>query len=291
MKGIILAGGSGTRLYPTTVAVNKHFLPIYNKPMIYYPLSVLMLIGLRDILLISNPEDIDCCKKCLSDGSGIGIRISYRVQERPEGLAHGLIVAEDFVGDDSVGLILGDNIFFGHGLFDILVEAKMDIDRSGGAYVFGYYVHDPERYGIIEVDESGRVLSLTEKPSHPNSNWAGVGLYFYDNDCIGIAKNLLPSPRGEIEITSLNQEYLKAGKLKTKLLGRGFAWFDAGTHDSFLEAGEFVAAIEKRTGLMLGCIEEIAYRKGWIGREQLLRLAIPLEKTDYGRYLKALAEE
>ncbi len=290
MKGIILAGGKGTRLYPTTIAVNKHFLPIYNKPMIYYPLSLLMLVGIREILLISNPEDVATYKLLLGDGQEFGIRIEYKIQEKPRGLAEGLILAEEFVGSENVCLILGDNIFFGHNLPKIMNEAKEEIEKNGGAYIFGYYVKDPERFGIVEFDEKGDVISLEEKPKNPRSNYAVVGLYFYDNEAIEIAKNVKHSDRGELEITSVNEEYLKRRRLKVKLLGRGFAWFDAGTHDSFLEAGEFVATIEKRTGLMIGCIEEIAYRNGWINREQLVELAKPLQKTEYGKYLLKLVK-
>lgn len=289
MKGIILAGGSGTRLYPVTLGLNKHFLPIFNKPMIYYPLSILMLAGIREILIVTNPQDLEMFQKILGDGNKLGMRISYVVQDRPRGLAHGLILAEDFAGKENICLILGDNIFFGHGLPELLKEAKKEVEEKGGACVFAYYVPDPERYGVVEFDEEGKVISLEEKPSKPRSNWAVVGLYFYDYKAIQIAKKVKPSWRGELEITSVNQEYLRRGELKVKLFGRGFAWFDAGTHDSFLEAGEFVATIEKRTGLMIGCIEEIAYRNGWITREELYKLAEPLNKTDYGKYLLKLA--
>jgi len=290
MKAIILAGGSGTRLYPVTHVINKHFLPIYNKPMIYYPLSLVMLLGLRDILFIVNPTDLSLFQRLFGDGSKLGIRIDYRIQERPNGLAEGLILAEDFIGDDNVCYMLGDNIFFGHDLVKIMKEAKEDVEKNGGAYVFGYSVKDPERFGVVEFDENGNVISIEEKPKNPKSNYAVVGMYFYDNEAVEIAKRVKPSDRGELEITSVNEEYLKRGKLKVKLLGRGFAWFDAGTHESFLEAGEFVATIEKKTGLMIGCVEEIAYRNGWIDREQLLELAKPLLKTDYGKYLMELAE-
>ena len=290
MKAIILAGGSGTRLYPVTHVINKHFLPIYNKPMIYYPLSLVMLLGLRDVLFIVNPTDLSLFQRLFGDGSKLGIRIDYRIQERPNGLAEGLILAEDFIGDDNVCYMLGDNIFFGHDLVKIMKEAKEDIEKNGGAYVFGYSVKDPERFGVVEFDENGNVISIEEKPKNPKSNYAVVGMYFYDNEAVEIAKRVKPSDRGELEITSVNEEYLKRGKLKVKLLGRGFAWFDAGTHESFLEAGEFVATIEKKTGLMIGCVEEIAYRNGWIDREQLLELAKPLLKTDYGKYLMELAE-
>ncbi|WP_457640396.1 glucose-1-phosphate thymidylyltransferase RfbA [Persephonella sp.] len=290
MKAIILAGGSGTRLYPVTVAVNKHFLPIYNKPMIYYPLSLVMLMGIKDVLFIVNPEDLDDFKKLFEDGSKLGMNISYKIQEKPNGLAEGLVLAEKFIGDDNICYMLGDNVFFGHDLIKIMQEAKEDIERNGGAYVFGYAVKDPERFGVVEFDENGNVLSLEEKPKKPKSHYAVVGMYFYDNKAIEIAKNVKPSDRGELEITSVNEEYLRREKLKVKLLGRGFAWFDAGTHDSFLEAGEFVATIENKTGLMIGCIEEIAYKNSWITREQLLELAKPLRKTEYGKYLIEVAE-
>ena len=291
MKSIILAGGSGTRLYPVTQVVNKHLLPIYNKPMIYYPLSLVMLIGIRDILLIVNPQDLEQYKELLGDGSHLGINLSYKVQEEPRGLAEGLILGEEFLNGEKVCYMLGDNIFFGHDLPKIMKEAKEEIEKEGGACIFGYYVKDPERFGVVEFDEKGNVISLEEKPPNPKSNYAVVGMYFYDNEAVEIAKNVKPSDRGELEITSVNQEYLKRGKLRVKLLGRGFAWFDAGTHDSFLEASEFIATIEKKTGLMVGCIEEIAYRNGWIDREQLIRLAKSLHKTDYGKYLLRLAEE
>ncbi len=291
MKAIILAGGSGTRLYPVTQVINKHLLPIYNKPMIYYPLSIVMLIGIRDILLIVNPQDLNLYKKLLGDGSHIGISICYKIQEKPRGLAEGLILGEYFLDGDNVCYILGDNIFFGHDLPKIMLEAKEDIESKGGAYIFGYYVKDPERFGVVEFDEEGNVISIEEKPKNPKSNYAVVGLYFYDNEAVEIAKKVKPSDRGELEITSVNEEYLKRGKLKVKLLGRGFAWFDAGTHDSFLEASEFIATIENKTGLMIGCIEEIAYRNGWIDKDRLIKLAEPLRKTEYGRYLLKIVEE
>ncbi len=291
MKAVIMAGGSGTRLYPVTIAVNKHFLPIYNKPMIYYPLSLVMLLGIREVLFIVNPQDLESFKKLFGDGSHLGMSINYQIQEKPRGLAEGLVLAEDFLNGDSICYMLGDNVFFGHDLIKIMSEAKKEIEEKGGAYVFGYYVKDPERFGIVEFDENGNVKSIEEKPKNPKSNFAVVGMYFYDKEAVEIAKKVKPSDRGELEITSVNEEYLKKGKLKVKLLGRGFAWFDAGTHDSFLEAGEFVATIEKKTGLMIGCIEEIAYRNGWISREELVKLAIPLVKTDYGKYLLELAEE
>ncbi|MGC9110203.1 MAG: glucose-1-phosphate thymidylyltransferase RfbA, partial [Caldimicrobium sp.] len=286
MKAVILAGGSGTRLYPTTKVINKHFLPIYNKPMIYYPLSLVMLLGIRDVLFIVNPQDLEDFKNLFSDGSHLGMRIGYKIQEKPNGLAEGLILAEDYLKGDKVFYLLGDNIFFGHDLVKILKEAMLEVETKGGAYVFGYYVKDPERFGIVEFDENGKVLSIEEKPKKPKSHYAVVGAYFFDENASQIAKNVKPSDRGELEITSVLEEYLKREALKVKLLGRGFAWFDAGTHDSFLEAGEFVATIEKRTGLMIGCIEEIAYRNRWITKEELLELAKPLLKTDYGRYLQ-----
>jgi glucose-1-phosphate thymidylyltransferase len=291
MKAIILAGGSGTRLYPVTLAINKHFLPIYNKPMIYYPLSLVMLLKIREVLFVVNPEDLEFYKKLFQDGSHLGMNIGYVIQEKPRGLAEGLMLAEDFIGDNTICYMLGDNIFFGHDLPKIMEEAKEEVEKNGGAYIFGYWVKDPERFGIVEFDEKGNVISLEEKPKNPKSNYAVVGMYFYDNQAVEIAKRVKPSDRGELEITSVNEEYLKKGKLKVKLLGRGFAWFDAGTHDSFLEAGEFVATIEKRTGLMIGCIEEIAYRNGWISREELLKLAEPLKKTEYGKYLIEVAKK
>ena len=291
MKGVILAGGSGTRLYPVTEVVNKHLLPIYNKPMIYYPLSILLLLGIREILFIVNEQDLDMYKKLLKNGENLGIKIEYKIQEKPRGLAEGLILAEDFIGDDNICYILGDNIFFGHNLPKYLNEAKEEIEKNGGAYVFGYYVKDPERFGVVEFDEKGNVISIEEKPKNPKSNYAVTGLYFYDNKAVEYAKKVKPSDRGELEITSVNEMYLKEGKLKVKLLGRGFAWFDAGTHDSFLEASNFIATIEKKTGLMVGCIEEIAYRQGFINKEQLEKLAQPLLKTEYGKYLLEIAEK
>ncbi|MDI6890017.1 MAG: glucose-1-phosphate thymidylyltransferase RfbA [Thermodesulfovibrionales bacterium] len=291
MKGIILAGGSGTRLHPATQVVNKHLLPIYNKPMIYYPLSTLMLMDVIDVLIICNKEDLEVYRKLFWDGSKMGINISYRIQEKPRGLAEGLLLAEDFVEDDDMCMILGDNIFFGHGLPDLLLETRRDLEKNGGAIIFAYWVHDPEKYGVVEFDEEENVLSLEEKPKHPKSNWVVTGLYFYNNKAVEIAKKIKPSHRGELEITSVNEEYLKRGELKVKLLGRGFAWFDAGTHDSFLEVSDFIATIEKKTGLLIGCIEEIAYRKGWMDKGQLVKLAQPLKKTGYGGYLLKIAEE
>ncbi|MFN3787124.1 MAG: glucose-1-phosphate thymidylyltransferase RfbA [Sulfurihydrogenibium azorense] len=291
MKAVILAGGSGTRLYPVTLVINKHFLPIYNKPMIYYPLSLVMLLGIKDVIFVVNPSDLNTFKSMFGDGSKLGMNIQYVIQNKPNGLAEGLILAEDFIKDDTVCYILGDNIFFGHDIVKLMKQAKEEVEKNGGAYVFGYYVKDPERFGVVEFDEEGNVISIEEKPKKPKSNYAIVGLYFYDKEAVEIAKNIKPSNRGELEITSVNEEYLKKGKLKVKLLGRGFAWFDAGTHDSFLEAGEFVATIEKKTGLMIGCIEEIAYNNGWITKDQLLELAKPLKKTDYGKYLLEIAGE
>ncbi|WP_456397412.1 glucose-1-phosphate thymidylyltransferase RfbA [Desulfurobacterium sp.] len=291
MKAVILAGGSGTRLYPVTLSINKHFLPIYNKPMIYYPLSLVMLLGIKDVMFIVNPQDLDSFKRLFGDGSHLGMNINYAIQEKPNGLAEGLILAEEFIGNDNVCYMLGDNIFYGHDLVNIMKDAKREIEINGGAYVFGYYVKDPERFGIVEFDEKGNVKSIEEKPEKPKSNYAVVGMYFYDSKSVEIAKNVKPSDRGELEITSVNERYLKDGKLKVKLLGRGFAWFDAGTHDSFLEAGEFVATIEKKTGLMVGCIEEISFNNGWIDKDMLLKLAKPLRKTSYGKYLLELAEK
>lgn len=291
MKAIVLAGGSGTRLYPVTQVVNKHFLPVYNKPMIYYPLSIVMLLGIRDVIFVVNPQDLESFKNHFGDGSKLGMNINYVVQQKPNGLAEGLILAEDYIKDHPVCYVLGDNIFFGHDIIKIMKQAKEEIEKEGGAYVFGYYVKDPERFGVVEFDETGNVISLEEKPKHPKSNYAVVGIYFYDKEAVNIAKNVKPSHRGELEITSVNEEYLKRKRLRVKLLGRGFAWFDAGTHDSFLEAGEFVATIEKKTGLMIGCIEEIAYRNGWITKEQLLELTKPLKKTEYGKYLLEIVRE
>ena len=287
MKGIILAGGSGTRLYPITKSISKQIIPVYDKPMIYYPLSVLMLAGIRDILIISTPQDIFLYQHLLEDGLQLGIRISYAVQPSPDGLAQAFIIGEEFIGDDHVCMILGDNIFYGYNFRTLLEEAAVTED---GALVFGYYVNDPERYGVAEFDEEGRVLSLEEKPSDPKSNYAVTGLYFYSNDVVEKAKSLKPSPRGELEITDLNRLYLNEGRLKVKLLGRGFAWLDTGTHDSLLQASNFIATIEQRQGLKVSCIEEIAFKKGYINKEQLLELAKPLLKNQYGEYLCKLAD-
>ncbi len=282
MKGIILAGGSGTRLYPITRVVCKQLLPVYDKPMIYYPLSTLMLAGIREILIISTPEDLPRFKELLGDGSSLGISLSYKIQEEPRGLADAFIVGDDFIGKDSVCLVLGDNIFYGHGLVDLLNES---VSQEKGATVFGYYVKDPERYGVIDFDDSGKVLSIEEKPEKPKSNYAVVGLYFYDNRVIDIAKSLKPSHRGEIEITDVNKAYLKMGELRVKLMGRGYAWLDTGTHESMIDAGIFVKTIEDRQGLKMASIEEIAYNMGFIDESQLIQIAEPLVKSGYGEYL------
>ncbi|MCX7794577.1 MAG: glucose-1-phosphate thymidylyltransferase RfbA [Thermodesulfovibrionales bacterium] len=288
MKGIILAGGSGTRLYPITIGTVKQLLPVYDKPMIYYPLSVLMLAGVREILIISTPGDIDRFKRLFNDGSHLGLNFQYAVQSEPRGIAEALIIGEEFINKDNVWLILGDNIFFGHGLPELLRRVS---GYKEGATIFGYYVADPGRYGVVEFDPSGKVISIEEKPEKPRSNYAVTGLYYYDKDAPEIAKTLRPSKRGELEITDLNNEYLKRGRLRVELMGRGFAWLDTGTYDSLLDASEYVRIIEQRQGLKIACIEEIAYRLGYINREQLLRLAEPLKKNSYGRYLLQIAEE
>lgn len=285
MKGIILAGGSGTRLYPATLGACKQLLPIYDKPLIYYPISTLMLAGIRDILIISTPEDTPRFQKMLGDGSRLGISFSYVVQQEPKGLADAFIVGEGFIKNNNVCLILGDNIFFGHGLTGILKESRKEVEKNGGSVIFGYYVKDPERYGVIEFDKNGKVISIEEKPSLPKSNFAQTGLYFYDNEVVSTAKKIKPSARGELEITDLNIEYLKRGKLKANLLGRGFAWFDTGTHESMLSASEFIAIVEKRQGYKIGCIEEIAYRMRYIDSEKLSEIIKPLMKSGYGEYL------
>lgn len=282
MKGIILAGGSGTRLYPMTKAISKQIVPIYDKPMIYYPLSVLMLAGIRDILIISTPRDIETFKELLGDGSEIGVNFKYSVQDKPRGLADAFIVGENFIGDDNVALVLGDNIFYGYGFTERLKNAS---ERKEGATIFGYHVSNPKDFGVVEFDKDFNVVSIEEKPLKPKSDYAVPGLYFYDNDVVEIAKNVKPSKRGELEITSVNNEYLKRGKLKVELFGRGMAWLDTGTALGLLNAANFVEAVQTRQGLYIACIEEIAYRKGFIDREQLIKLAKSMEKTDYGQYL------
>ena len=290
MKGIILAGGSGTRLYPITKGISKQLLPLYDKPMIYYPLSVLMLSGIKDILIISNPGYIDNYKMLFGDGNQIGLNIEYKIQKKPRGLAEAFIIGEKFIDNDDVCLVLGDNIFFGQGLTEFLEKAKKNI-KNNNATIFGYYVNDPERYGVVEFDNNGKVISIEEKPKNPKSNYAVVGLYFYPNDVIKKAKKVKPSKRGELEITSINEMYLKENRLKVELLGRGYAWFDTGTHDSLLDASDFIRAIEKRTGLKIACIEEIAYNNGWIKKHNLIELAKHLNKTEYGKYLLEIAGE
>jgi len=287
MKGIILAGGAGTRLYPVTKVLSKQILPVYDKPMIYYPLSILMLAGIRDILIISTPRDIKFYEELLGDGSFVGLNISYAVQPKPEGLAQAFLIGENFIGDDTVCLVLGDNIFYGHNLPKLLREAST---LKEGSIVFAYYVNDPERYGVAEFDENGKVISLEEKPANPKSNWAVTGLYFYDNTVVEKAKSLKPSARGELEITDLNKLYLDENKLSVKLLGRGFAWLDTGTQYSLLQAANFIATIEERQGLKISCIEEIAYKKGFITKRQLLDLADSLKNSAYGQYLFKIAE-
>jgi glucose-1-phosphate thymidylyltransferase len=288
MKGIILAGGNGTRLYPITKGISKQLLPIYDKPMIYYPLSVLMLSGIREILIISNPEYIDMYKRLLNDGSHLGLKIEYKIQEKPRGLADAFIVGEDFIGEDSVCLILGDNVFYGQGFGPKLQKASK-VEK--GAVIFGYYVTNPSEFGVVEFDERGNVLSLEEKPSKPKSNYAIPGLYFYDNSVVEKAKNLKPSVRGELEITDLNREYLKERQLRVELLGRGFAWLDTGTYDGLANAADFVKTIQKRTGLFIACLEEIAYRNKWITKEELIRLGKEYEKTEYGQYILRFASD
>ncbi len=288
MKGIVLAGGSGTRLYPITKAVSKQLLPLYDKPMIYYPISVLMLAGIKEILIISTPRDLPMYKDLLGDGESLGIKFSYAVQDDPNGLAEAFIIGEEFIGDDNVALILGDNVFHGHRFTEILERATK---LEEGAVIFGYYTNNPKAFGVVEFDKEWNVISVEEKPENPKSNYIVPGLYFYDNDVIEIAKNVEPSPRGEVEITSINEEYLKRGKLKVELLGRGMAWLDTGTHEGLLEAANFIETIQKRQGLYIACLEEIAYYKGYITKEQLLETAEELKKTDYGEYLLNLAKK
>ncbi|MHB8131001.1 MAG: glucose-1-phosphate thymidylyltransferase RfbA [Mobilitalea sp.] len=287
MKGIILAGGLGTRLYPITLALSKQILPVYDKPMIYYPMSVLMLAGIKEIMIISTPRDIVMFRELFGDGSKLGLRMEYKIQKEPKGLAEAFIIGEEFIGNDRVALVLGDNIFYGRGFTEVLKNAR---NRETGATIFGYYVKDPKAYGVVSFDENGTAITIEEKPNNPKSNYAVPGLYFYDNEVIQIAKSIQPSPRGELEITEVNNQYLKRGKLKVEILGRGMAWLDTGSHDSLLDASNYVASIQKRQGLYVSCIEEIAYKQGFIDRAQLLVLAETMKSTDYGKYLFDIAE-
>jgi len=291
MKGIVLAGGSGTRLYPITKGVSKQLLPIYDKPMVYYPISALMLAGIRDILIISTPQDLPGFERLLGDGSDYGVNFQYAEQPSPDGLAQAFIIGEEFIGNDAACLVLGDNIFYGQGFPNMLRNAVKDAQNNNKATVFGYYVNDPERYGVAEFDKEGNVLSIEEKPTNPKSNYAVVGLYFYPNSVVDIAKNIKPSARGELEITTVNQEYLKNEDLKVQIFGRGFAWLDTGTHDSLSEASVFVEVLEKRQGLKISCLEEIAWRNGWISDDQLLEIAEPMHKNSYGQYLQKLVDK
>ena len=288
MRGIILAGGSGTRLYPSTISVTKQLLPVFDKPMIYYPLSVLMLAGIKDILIITTPQDQPLFKQLLKDGYQFGIKLHYEIQPEPKGLAHAFTIGADFIGKDKVCLVLGDNIFYGHGFVELL---ERSVKLESGAVVFGYYVNDPERYGVAEFDSTGTVISIEEKPTHPKSNYAVTGLYFYDNSVVEIARNLKPSHRGELEITDVNKAYLEKKQLRLELMGRGYAWLDTGTHDSLLEASQYVSVIENRQGLKIACLEEIAYRKGWITAAQVEELARPMLKNQYGQYLMRLLKK
>lgn len=291
MKGIVLAGGAGTRLFPITKGVSKQMLPIYDKPMIYYPISVLMLAGIRDILIISTPDDLPHFKRLLGDGSNFGVFFSYAEQPRPEGLAQAFIIGDKFIGDDDVCMVLGDNIFYGQGFTELLKRARINLETNKISTIFGYYVNDPERYGVAEFDSDGKIISIEEKPLRPKSNYAVVGLYFYTNDVIMIAKNIEPSDRGELEITTVNQEYLKNNKLSIELMGRGYAWLDTGTHESLTEASNFVETIEHRQGLKIACLEEIGFDKGWLTREKLLEVSKPMSKNQYGQYLIKIANQ